>query len=296
MEIYHASHRGYLKIGTTESGIVEIPCAVLENKKRIISQTGLFAAFNRPRKGEKRQDGLPSIIGAKNLVEFVNDDVLEKIQPIHYYHSNGLTAVGYDADLIPLVCELYLDAEEKGVLISSQEKMVKQAKIIIRSLAKVGINALIDEATGYQYDREKDELQKLLSKYIQEDFLKWQTRFPRKFYQEAFRLFSWKYDPFSLKRPGYLGKFTNEYVYNELPKGALDKLREMNPKNENGNRNRRHHQHLTEDIGVPHLDKHLMKLITVMELSDDMTDFKTKFSKVFNKPVQTQIDFDENSD
>lgn len=294
MEIFQATHRGYLKIGNEENGIIEIPCAVLDNKKRIISQTGLFTAFNRPRKGEKRQEGLPSIIGAKNLVEFVNDEVLEKIQPIHYYHSNGTTSVGYDAELIPLVCELYLDAEEKGVLVSSQEKIVKHAKIIIRSLAKVGINALIDEATGYQYDREKDELQKLLSKYIQEDFLKWQSRFPRKFYQEVFRLFNWKYDPFSLKRPGYLGKFTNEFVYNELPQGVLSKLREINPKNENGNRSRRHHQHLTEEIGIPHLDKHLMKLITVMELSENMDDFKSKFNKVFNKPFQTSLDFDEN--
>lgn len=293
MEIFHASHRGYLKIGNEENGFVEIPCAVLENKKRIISQTGLFSAFNRPRKGEVRQEGLPSIIGAKNIVEFINDEVLEKVKPIHYFHSNGLTSVGYDAELIPLVCELYLKADDKGALLSSQERMVEQSKIIIRSLAKVGINALIDEATGYQYDREKDELQRLLSKYVQEDFLKWQSRFPRKFYQEAFRLFNWEYDPFTLKRPGYLGKFTNAYVYNELPKGALDKLRELNPKNGSGGRSRKHHQHLTEEIGIPHLDKHLMKLVTVMELSDNITDFKTKFAKVFNKPVQTQLDFDE---
>ncbi|MHC8949120.1 P63C domain-containing protein [Sphingobacterium hungaricum] len=293
MEIFQATHRGYLKIGNEENGFVEIPCAVLDNKKRIISQTGLFSAFNRPRKGEKRQEGLPSIIGAKNLLEFVTPEVEDKIQPIHYFHSNGTTSVGYDAELILLICELYLDAEEKGVLVSSQEKIVSQAKIIIRSLAKVGINALIDEATGYQYDREKDELQKLLSKYIQEDFLKWQSRFPRKFYQEVFRLFNWKYDPFSLKRPGYLGKFTNEFVYNEMPQGVIDKLKEVNPKNENGNRSRRHHQHLTEDIGIPHLDKHLMKLITVMELSDSMEDFRVKFSKVFNKPFQQIIEFPE---
>ena len=90
MKIFQASHRGYLTIGSEETGYIKIPCAVLDNKKRIISQTGLFTAFNRPRKGEKRQDGLPSIIGAKNLIEFVNEEVLEKIQPIHYYHSMAL--------------------------------------------------------------------------------------------------------------------------------------------------------------------------------------------------------------
>mgnify|MGYP000079493593 CR=1 FL=1 len=292
MEIFHASHRGYLKIGNEESGFVEIPCAVLENQKRIISQTGLFRAFKRPRKGEKRQDGLPSIIGAKNLVEFVTDEVEVKCKPIHYYHTNGTNSVGYDAELIPLVCELYLKAEDKGVSVASQEKMIAQAKILIRSLAKVGITALIDEATGYQYEREKDELQKLLSKYIAEDFLKWQSRFPRSFYKESFRLLNWKYDPFSLKRPGYLGKFTNEYVYNQLPPGVLEKMKKLNPKNKKGRRPRKHHQHLTPDIGIPHLEKHLMKLITVMELSEDMTEFKTNFNKVFKKVYQMSFDFE----
>ena len=170
MKISHASHRGYLKIGNEDNGFVEIPCAVLDNNKRIISQTGLFSAFNRPRKGEKRQDGLPSIIGAKNLLPYVTDEVIEKLKPIHYYHTNGTNAVGYDAELIPLICELYLKADDHDATVSSQDKIVAQAKIIIRSLAKVGITALIDEATGYQYDREKDELQKLLSKYIQKIF------------------------------------------------------------------------------------------------------------------------------
>jgi len=188
MEIFEATHRGYLKIGPLESQI-EIPCAVLSNGKRIISQTGLFSAFDRPRKGEKRQDGLPSVIGAKNLMKYVTTEVKLKSKPIFYYHTNGSTAIGHDAELIPLVCELYLKLRDDGDILPSQQKIATQAEIIIRSLAKVGITALIDEATGFQYDREKDELQKLLSKYIAEDFLKWQSRFPRKYYQEVFRLY-----------------------------------------------------------------------------------------------------------
>ncbi|BDS10831.1 P63C domain-containing protein [Aureispira anguillae] len=292
MEIYHATHRGYLNIGSEEYGFVKIPCAVLEGKKRIISQTGLFAAFKRPRKGEKRQKGLPSIIGAKNLLPFVTEEVKEKCNPIHYYHTNGTHAVGYDAELIPLVCELYLKAKDANATVSSQDKMVVQANILIRSLAKVGITALIDEATGYQYDREKNELQKILSKYILEDFLKWQSRFPRKFYQEVFRLYNWKYDPFSLKRPGCLGTFTNKYVYEQLPPGILDKLKKINPPNLKGQRPRKHHQHLTQEVGLPHLDKHLLKLITVMELSEDIEDFKNNFNKIFKKVYQMSLNFD----
>lgn len=287
--IYEATHRGYLNIAG-----IEIPCAVLSNGKRIISQTGIFEAFDRPRKGEKRREGLPSIIGAKNLMPYVNEEIRAKCHAIHYFHTNGRTAVGYDAELIPLVCELYLDADEDNprMLVASQEKIVQRAKVIIRALAKVGITALIDEATGYQYDREKDELQRLLSKYIAEDYLKWQSRFPRKFYQEVFRLYGWEYDPLSLKRPSCLGHFTNEYVYDLMPPGVLEELRKKNPITKKGFRKRKHHQHLTEDIGIPHLDRHLTKLITVMELSNGIEDFKDKFYKVFKNKNQLKLDIE----
>ncbi|MFZ5523209.1 MAG: P63C domain-containing protein [Pseudomonadota bacterium] len=288
-EIFQATHRGILTIADAE-----VACAVLSNGKRVISQTSLFSAFDRPRKGEKRQDGLPSIIGASNLLQYVDDDLREKCKPVRYVHTNGTLAAGYDAELIPMICELYLKAnDDDGVLVESQLRIVIRSTAIIRALAKVGITALIDEATGYQYDREKDELQRILQAYIQEDFLKWQARFPRKYYQEVFRLHKWEYDPQSLKRPQYLGKFTNQYVYKQMPQGVLDELRKKNPKDENGIRRHRHHQHLTPEIGIPHLDRHLTKLITVMELSSSIPEFKRNFQRVFNKVEQLQLTLDQ---
>lgn len=281
-EVCEATHRGYLELAGTK-----IPCAVLKNGKRIISQTGLFGVFERPRKGEKRQEGLPSIIGAKNLLPYVTDELRETCQAIHYFHSNGKISVGYDALLIPLVCNLYLDADEAEprTLFSSQDKLVERARILIRALAKVGITALIDEATGYQYDREKNELQTLLAKYIAEEFLPWTSRFPKQYYQEIFRLYNWEYDPLSLARSPFIGRFTNDYVYNEMSPEVLEELRKINPV-ENGRRRRKHHQHLTEEIGIPHLERHLTKLITVMQLSDSIEDFKDNFKRVFKKVNQ----------
>ncbi len=286
LEIFEATHRGILDLAG-----VSVPCAVLSNKKRVISQTGLFDAFDRPRKGEKRQEGLPSIIGANNLLAFVTDELREKSVALPYVHTNGRLAYGYDAELVPLVAELYLIASESdpSPLIDSQFKIVQRAQILVRSLAKVGIAALIDEATGYQYDREKDDLQKLLKAYVAEDYLKWQARFPRKYYQEVFRLYGLPYNPHSLKRPQYIGHFTNTFVYKQLPKGVLDDLKNKNPKNQDGIRKRKHHQHLTAEIGLPHLDRHLTKLITVMELSDSKEDFSRNFQRVFEKTEQYQL-------
>jgi hypothetical protein len=280
-----ATHRGHIIIGD-----VTIPCAVLENKKRIISQTGLFQSFERPRKGEVRQEGLPSILGAKNLINFVDEEVLDKCKTIPYLHTNGRKAYGYDAELVPLVCEVYLRAYDKGgVLHISQEKIVARSRIIVRSLARIGITALIDEATGYQYDREQDELQKLLTAYISEDYLKWQRRFPRKFYQEVFRILGWTYSPLSVKRPSYLGKFTNQYIYDLMPSGIIEELKKRNPLNQKGHRQKRHHQLLTEDVGVPHLDRHITKVITIMELSNDIVDFKKNFNRVFEEFYKSKL-------
>lgn len=285
--VFEATHRGYLNIADSE-----IPCAVLKNGKRVISQTGLFKAFDRPRKGEKRQEGLPSIIGAANLLPYVTEELREKGKTIHYFHTNGTIAAGYDAEFIPLICTLYLDANkaEPSVLVASQMKLVERAEILLRILAKVGITGLIDEATGYQYDREKDALQALLSKYIAEEFLPWTSRFPREYYQEIFRLYGWKYDPLSLKRPQFIGKFTKEFVYNEMSPEILKELEIKNPTLENGRRRRKHHQHLTEEIGVPHLERHLTKLVTVMQLSDSIDDFRDNFNRAFRRTNQLKLD------
>jgi len=69
-----------------------------------------------------------------------------------------------------------------------EELIAEQSEIIVRSFAKAGIIALIDEARGYQYEREKAELQTILKAYVSEEILKWQETFQLSFYKEVFRL------------------------------------------------------------------------------------------------------------
>lgn len=74
---------------------------------------------------------------------------------------------------------------------------------------------------------------------------------------------------------------------------VLEELKKVNPIIENGKRRRKHHQHLTQEIGIPHLQQHLTKLITVMQLSDGIEDFKHNFQKVFKKANQLKLNLDE---
>lgn len=284
--IYEATHRGYLKIGDKE-----LPCAVLENGKRIISHTGLFQAFDRPSHGAKRVEGLPSVVSAQNFLEYVTPEFKEKAEVIYYKHTNGRTAKGYDAEIIPLICELYLDANQDGKLYVSQVKLAERALIIIRALSKVGITALIDEATGYQYDRQRQELQILLEAYISKDLMEWTKRFPNEYYEEIYRLHNWDFNPHKSNRPQYIGFFTNRYIYDFFPEEVIKEIKKKNPiVSPKGYRRNKMFQYLTPGIGVKQLDDHMARLTTVMKLSSDLNDFKINFYKAFKTEIENMND------
>jgi hypothetical protein len=55
---------------------------------------------------------------------------------------------------------------------------------LLRAFARVGIVALVDEATGFQDIRARDDLHKILEAYIAKELLPWTKRFPNEFYKE----------------------------------------------------------------------------------------------------------------
>lgn len=281
--IQKSIHTGTLHIAGND-----IQCAILENEDRIINGTNVLKAFGRKQMGQKKHQGMSPILTSKSLEAFVEFDEIEKLKPVKYIAKNGREVSGYHAEAMQILCEVYLRARDAGELKDGQQHLAVQADIIIRSLAKTGVIALIDEATGFQYEREKDALQKILAAYIREDYLAWQRRFPRKFYEEMFRLCGWEFNPLTVKRPQYLGKLTNKYVYELLPEGILDKLCELNPVKDNGIRSRKLHQHLSDD-GLKHLERHLTKIITLMEISDDFNQLDDHVNRIFRNVEQLKL-------
>ena len=147
--IYQALVEGDLEIGDAV-----IPCAVLEDDTRVITRKGFLTALGRPWKGSSRTE-LPTFIGAINIKPFVGNELQDGLNPLLYKPLKGSLIEGFNAEILPLICDVYLDARNAGVLTKTQEPTAKQAEILMRSLAKVGIIALIDEATGYQKIRTK---------------------------------------------------------------------------------------------------------------------------------------------
>ena len=172
--------------------------------------------------------------------------------------------------------------------------LARASEVLLMSLANVGITALVDEATGYQYDREKDALQVILKAYIADELIKWQKMFPDTFYYEIFRLKKWDFTVSGIKkRPGVIGRWTNELIYQQLPKGVLEELKAKTPKSGEGNYTARFFQSLTPDIGHPALTAQIYKVIGLMNISNTWDEFKSHFNKMIDRANgQMEIDFD----
>ena len=147
--------------------------------------------------------------------------------------------------------------------------------------AQVGIIALVDEATGYQAERAKDDLMRILEAYISKGLLPWTKRFPDIFFEEVYRLEGWEFREGHHKRPRHVGKLIKKLIYEKLPPGVLGELQRRNPVKEYGYRRHKHHQFLSHDIGHPHLDKQITAVMTPMRVSDDKSTFKRLFERAF---------------
>lgn len=283
--------------GTLDLGGFALPCYVLEDGTRVLS-------------GRKMQETLKIVDGntsGTKLPQFLANSTLKPFifsnkEPAHFdpiiCYKGKQQINGYEATVLTDICEAVLAARRSGEKLTERQNTVaNQCEILLAAFARVGIIALIDEATGYQHERERDELQKILKAYISEELLPWQKRFPDIYYKELFRLNGWDYSVKGIKqRPSVIGRWTNTLIYEQLPKGVLDELKRKTPVSVSGNKTARYHQYLTSDLGEPNLTAQINQVITIFQLSDNMAEMWAQFNKL-KRRQQGQLflpyDFDD---
>ena len=270
---------------------IEIPCYVLEDETRVLSQQGFLEAIGRAPKakggqGAQQVDQLPAFVSASNLKPFIHADFARSTTSIPFQISGGHKAYGYPAQLLPEVCNVYLKAREAGRLLPGQEHIAARAEILIRGLATIGIIALVDEATGYQHIREERALVTILERFIADDLRPWTKTFPIEFYQELFRLRGWDGSA-AVKRPSVIGHYTNNFVYERIAPGVLAELRKRNPTLPQGWRRNRHHQWFTADHGHPKLKEHIAAVIALMRAAPSWNAFKKSIDIAFPQTGHT---------
>lgn len=286
-KLLRATHIGELKIGN-----LSIPCAVLEDGTRMLTQWGFYRAIGRSGRpaggwGSDVEKVAP-FLALENLKPYVSSELADS-KPIQFRVPSGGKAWGYKAELLPKVCEVYLQARDEQALLKTQLKFAKACDVLMRGLAHVGIVALVDEATGYQEVRDRQALQAILDKFLRKEFAAWAKRFPDEFYQEMFRLRGWQWRGMKVNRPSVVGHYTNDLVYERLAPNILEELQKRNPRDEHGHRKTKHHQWLTEDIGNPALAQHLYATIGFMRAATTWHQFYRMMQRAFPKLNTTML-------
>lgn len=269
----------------------EIPCYVLEDGTRVLAMTGMLKSLDMSLGGSGgnprgAKDRLARFVTTKSLNPFISEGLLSRIyEPIKFRTPHGSLANGYEATILADLCDAVLEARKAGALIQKQTHIAERAEVLVRGFARVGIIALVDEATGYQEKRERDELHRILALYLTDERLGWAKRFPDEYFRQLARLWGWNWSSMGGQSPRYVGHLTNRLVYDRLPPGVLEELKRRNPPSEETRRRKwRHHQFLTEDFGQPELRDHILRLVTVMQLSADRETFERNFAEVFPVP------------
>lgn len=261
---------------------LKIPCYVLESGTRVLSGRGMQSALKMVDEDEEYQTGgtrLSRHLNQKSLRPYIYKDKLpDHFKPLQCYKGERLIN-GYEATVLADICDGLLEARKHITLSPRQQIIAEQSEILIRSFAKVGIIALVDEATGYQNDirRAKDALQQLLAKFLlKEKAAAWVKTFPDEFFEMIFKMKNWSWiDASKSKRPSVVGRYINDLVYKRLAPAILDELRLKNPLSATGSRKTKHHSWLTPDYGHPKLKEHLIGLVVLGRASGyDWTTFK----------------------
>ena len=262
---------------------IKIECYVMDTKERVLSLRGAARTIGLVGNGSQ---ALARNLNAQWIAPYLSDglkDWLEKANRNELPIYRGIRGkfMPFEASLFVDLCKAYVDAmHDHALQTEKQEQTARRLYAIMTAFAKTGLIAVIDEVTGYQADRDRDEMQKVLEKYISAELLPWAKRFPDEFYKQMFRLKGLEYKG-KAKTP-YAGKLTNKYIYEYLPKGVLEELQKETPKSDTGNRKNRFHQHLSEETGLPNLDKQLQQTIALMKASDSWEEFDHLFKKAMD--------------
>lgn len=293
-ELPYATHQGQMELGG-----LTLDCYVLADGRRVFHKRGMARALGL--KSEGGNAFLKTMQG-KGLGSMLPDTLKARIDsPINFKPLVGDTGHGYEADLLGDVAKAVIAASDAGgAFTKAQLPLVEQAKILVHAFARIGVVALIDEATGYQQIRDPGALRLLVQQYIAQEKREWDKQFPDSFYDELNRIYNSKRLTTTANgaviqnRPQHFAKFTRTYVYEPLENGAvLEELDRINPKiNDKGTRRDRFHQHLSLGYGIEKLKRQVNVVETIISVSDNVSQFKRLYAKKFGPSKGSQMDLD----
>lgn len=267
---------------------IEIPCYIIEGERRVLVQRGMVEALGMARgSAGGGGDRLANFVSGERVKPFVSNELSAVIiEPIKFRAPNGSVAYGYDAEVLHSLCIAILRARREGSLQKQQAHIAQRCEQLIEAWSLAGIISAVDEATGYQYMRARDAIEQVIDKWLVKELQPWKPHFPNEYYRRIFELNNWELRPDS-RRPGVVGHWTNDLVYDRLGPGLREQLHDFAGRNEKGRL--RHHltQFLTTDHGIPELRSHLDGIVALMKAATSWDQFKEMVQRVYPKPETT---------
>ena len=266
---------------------LDVPCYVLDDGQKIIGRTSATELLT----GIKGGGALEKYLGVKSLMPFIDiERVSAAMVPFKLPEVEGLDRAvkGLPATTMIEVCQGFVAALEASMrsdgegshppLTDRQKQMALRASMFLSACARVGLEALIDEATGYQYEREIDALQVKLRAFIADELRAWEKTFPDELWREFGRLTGWSGSLHS--RPKWWGKLVREMIYETLDPDVAKYLRENKPPS-----GVHWHRQLTENIGIRALVSRCYEVIGMAKDCRDMRELRDKVALHYGREV-----------
>jgi hypothetical protein len=285
-DIPWALKEGEIRLGNT----ARIPCAVLDNEERVLTQQGFLRALGRARTAKAGSgasvDQNLAFFGANNLIPFIPVELLTSSKPIIFKPlKSGPTpkggavalAYGFRATEFPKMLQVFVDAQKAGALRHNQIRIAEVAKRMLEALPKVGMIALVDEATASQQDRAHDDLQRILEAAVLPEHRPWIKTLPREFTRELYRVYGWNTS--SGRGPRDAGRLTRKLLYESLPAP-------MPPEPDRRQRGKKHPQHLSQQIDVEYFREQLSGVMALLRASPNKTVFERLFERAYGQQEQ----------
>jgi hypothetical protein len=238
--------------GVLSLGDVELPCYVTIDGERLLSGRGMQEALrlvdeDLPESGQKPGSRMTRLLNNRRL----NPLIFKGKTPDHFLPKKvrfqGRIINGYNGEMLADICDGMLEARAQNLpLTARQEVIAAQCEMLMRAFARVGIAALIDEATGYQNARPTDALKSYLETILLKDLASWVKRFPDEYYENIYKLKDWPWPGMTKNRYSVVGKYTNDLIYERLAPGLKEEFEKRNPKDAKGRRKTKHHQWFDE--------------------------------------------------
>ena len=249
-----------------------VDCYVLDDGRRVLSLRAIMIAITNVDAGN-----LGDYLGVRALKPFIDKDKILGELPEFHIPGTQLRGKGVTSDQFEEICRAYVQALHEGqALTERQREIATKCAVITSGLTRLGLDALIDEATGYQYIRDEDALQVKLRAFIAEELRAWEKTFPDDLWEEFGRLTNWQGALHN--RPKYWGKLVIELIYDTLDPDVATYLRENRPPP-----NIRWHQQLTDNYGVQQLVSRCYEIIGLAKSCQTMSELRKKVEHHYGK-------------